>query len=120
MQCGKILIMIQKDLIVVGDWMAPKIFKNNGRRLADFKSNLTEYPGFWNAVSCVDLNGDGKRIWFWVTKEQILPTSAANPFKLFVNDFDRNGTIEQIVTRSINGRDMPLNLKQDVAKQIDD
>jgi hypothetical protein len=35
-----------------------------------------------------------------------------------VNDFDRNGTIEQIVTRSINGRDMPLNLKQDVAKQI--
>jgi hypothetical protein len=22
-----------------------KIFKNNGRRLADFKSNLTEYPG---------------------------------------------------------------------------
>jgi hypothetical protein len=34
-----------KKEIVVGDWMAPKIFKNNGRRLAD-KSNLTEYPGF--------------------------------------------------------------------------
>jgi hypothetical protein len=27
MQCGKILIMIQKDLIVVGDWMAPKYLK---------------------------------------------------------------------------------------------
>jgi len=38
--------------------------------------------------------------------------------RLFVNDFDNNGTIEQIATRSINGKDMPLNLKQDVAKQI--
>jgi hypothetical protein len=38
--------------------------------------------------------------------------------RLFVNDFDNNGTIEQIATRSIDGKDMPLNLKQDVAKQI--
>jgi hypothetical protein len=103
---------------VVGDWMAQK-YLNNGRRLADFKSNL-EYPGFWNAVSCVDLNGDGKDLILGNKGTNTTYTSAANPFKLFVNDFDRNGTIEQIVTRSINGRDMPLNLKQDVAKQIDD
>jgi hypothetical protein len=38
--------------------------------------------------------------------------------RLFVNDFDNNGTIEQIATRSINGKDMPVNLKQDVARQI--
>jgi hypothetical protein len=31
---------------------------------------------------------------------------STNPFKV-ICDFDRNGTIEQIVTRSINGRDMP-------------
>jgi sporulation protein YlmC with PRC-barrel domain len=110
----------KKDLIVVGDWMAPKIFKNTGRRLADFKSNLSEYPGFWNAVSCVDLNNDGKKDLILGNKgtNTTYKASAANPFKLFVNDFDRNGTIEQIATRSINGRDMPLNLKQDVAKQI--
>jgi hypothetical protein len=37
--------MIQKDF---SGWRldGAKIFKNNGRRLADFKSNLTEYPGF--------------------------------------------------------------------------
>jgi hypothetical protein len=37
--------------------------------------------------------------------------------RLFVNDFDNNGTIEQIATRFIDGKDM-LNLKQDIAKQI--
>ena len=36
----------KKDLIVVGDWMAPKIFKNTGRRLAEFKSNLTRILWF--------------------------------------------------------------------------
>jgi hypothetical protein len=29
----------KKDLLVVGDWMAPKIFKNTGRRLPNI--NLT-------------------------------------------------------------------------------
>jgi hypothetical protein len=29
--------------------------------------------------------------------------------RLFVNDFDNNGTIEQIATRFIDGKDMPLN-----------
>ena len=38
--------------------------------------------------------------------------------KLFTNDFDSNGTIEQITTRSIEGKDMPINLKQELAKQI--
>jgi hypothetical protein len=38
--------------------------------------------------------------------------------KLFINDFDNNGTIEQIATRSIEGKDLPVNLKQELAKQI--
>ena len=36
----------KKDLIVVGDWMAPRIFKNTGRRLVDFKSNLDQFKWF--------------------------------------------------------------------------
>jgi len=110
----------KKDLIIVGDWMAPKIFKNTGRRLVEYKSNLTELSGFWNAVSCVDLNNDGKKDLVFGNKgtNTTYKASAKNPMRLFVNDFDNNGTIEQIATRSINGKDMPLNLKQDVAKQI--
>lgn len=110
----------KKDLILVGDWTAPMIFKNNGRRLVEFKSNLTNFHGFWNAVSCVDLNNDGK-------KDLILgnrgtntnyKTTNGNPMKLFTNDFDNNGTIEQIATRSIDGKDLPISLKQELAKQI--
>ena len=110
----------KKDLIIVGDWMAPKIFKNTGSRLAEFKTNLSEYSGFWNAVTCVDLNNDGKKDLVLGNKgtNTNYKASKGNPMRLFVNDFDNNGTIEQIATRSIGGKDLPLNLKQDVAKQI--
>jgi hypothetical protein len=110
----------KKDLIIVGDWMTPIIFKNTGRRLVEYKSNLSELSGFWNAISCVDLNNDGKNDLVLGNKgtNTSYKATATNPMRLFVNDFDNNGTIEQIATRSINGKDMPVNLKQDVARQI--
>ena len=110
----------KKDLIVVGDWSAPKIFKNTGRRLAEFKNNLSQYEGFWNTVSCVDLNNDGKKDLILGNKgtNTTYKCSKLNPMKLFVNDFDENGTIEQITTQTINGKDMPLSLKKELAVQI--
>lgn len=110
----------KKDLILVGDWTAPMIFKNNGRRLVEFKSNLTNFHGFWNAVSCVDLNNDGKKDLILGNKGTNTSYKAtnANPMKLFINDFDNNGTIEQITTRSIDGKDLPVSLKQELARQI--
>ncbi|MFV8466166.1 VCBS repeat-containing protein [Flavobacterium sp. LB1P62] len=110
----------KKDLIVVGDWMAPKILKNTGKRLVEYKSNLTEYSGFWNAVSCVDINNDGKKDLILGNKgtNTSYKASNANPMRLFINDFDDNGTIEQIATRSINGKDFPIHLKKEITSQI--
>jgi enediyne biosynthesis protein E4 len=110
----------KKDLIVVSDWSSPKIFKNTGRRLAEFKSNLTSYSGFWNAVYCTDLNNDGKKDLILGNKgtNTNYKCSKSNPMKLFVNDFDDNGTIEQITTRSINNLDVPLHMKKELAGQI--
>ena len=110
----------KKDLIIVGDWMAPVIFKNTGRRLAEFKNNLMEQKGFWNTVSCVDLNNDGKKDLILGNKgtNTTYKCTKENPMKMLVNDFDDNGTIEQITTRTIDGKDMPLHMKGELAKQI--
>ncbi|MFV5691621.1 VCBS repeat-containing protein [Flavobacterium sp. LT1R49] len=110
----------KKDLIIVGDWMAPRIFKNTGRRLTDYKSSLMELKGFWNAISCVDLNNDGKKDLILGNKGTNTPykASSTNPMRLFINDFDNNGTIEQIATRFIDNKDVPIHLKLELAKQI--
>lgn len=110
----------KKDLILVTDWSSPKIFKNTGRRLSEFKSNLSDYNGFWNAVSCVDLNNDGKKDFIFGNKgtNTSYKATTSNPMKLFVNDFDNNGTIEQITTRTIKDKDIPVHMKSELAKQI--
>ena len=110
----------KKDLIIVGEWMAPTIFKNTGRGFAEFKTNLKEQKGFYNAVLCVDLNNDGKKDLVFGNKgtNTSYKCSPTNPMKLFVNDFDNNGTIEQIMSRTIDGKDMPIHMKGELAKQI--
>jgi hypothetical protein len=108
------------DLVVVGEWMSPKFFRNTGRRLESFETNLKDLHGMYNAVLAVDLNNNGK-------KELIFGNNGFNYklkpgpdklVKLFVNDFDDNGTIEQIITRTIDGKDKPYQLKRELVKQI--
>jgi hypothetical protein len=108
------------DLVVVGEWMAPQFFKNTGRRLERFETNLDNIHGMYNAVYAVDLNNDGK-------KELVFGNNGNNfklkpvkdgPIKLYINDFDNNGTIEQIITRTIDGKDKPYQLKRELIKQI--
>ena len=110
----------KKDLIISTDWGTPKIFKNTGRRLAEYKNNLAGFSGFWNCIVAKDLNNDGKIDLVFGNKGTNTSYKATkqNPMKLFVNDFDKNGTIEQITTRTINGKDIPIHLKQELAKQI--
>ncbi|MGX1023899.1 VCBS repeat-containing protein [Psychroflexus sp. MBR-150] len=108
------------DLIVVGEWMHPVFFKNNGRRLEQFNTNLNQYKGLFNAVMALDINNDDQKELIFGNYGQnfkLQPTSA-QPAKLFVNDFDDNGTIEQIITRHIDDKDKPYQLKRELANQI--
>ncbi|APG59755.1 FG-GAP-like repeat-containing protein [Christiangramia salexigens] len=109
-----------KDLITVSDWGAPKIFKNTGRRLSNLKSNLNEYDGWWNTVEAADLDNDGDLDLVLGNRGSNSPykTSMDSPMKMWVNDFDNNGTIEQIVTTQKDGKDYPLHMKKEMTSQL--
>jgi hypothetical protein len=47
-----------------------------------------------------------------------LRPTQSNPVKLWINDFDQNGTGEQFLTRTIEGRDMPVFLKREITEQF--
>lgn len=108
------------DLVVVGEWMAPQFFKNTGRRLESFETNLNAYHGMYNAVIATDVNDDGEKELFFGNNgfNFKLKPEPKKPVKLFINDFDDNGTIEQIITRTLNGKDKPFQLKRELVKQI--
>lgn len=110
----------KKDLITVSDWDTPKIYKNSGRRLSKMASALDSLHGWWNAVEAADLDNDGDNDLILGNQGSNLhykPTEG-NPMKMWVNDFDGNGTIEQIVTLSERGKDYPLHQKKELTEQM--
>lgn len=110
----------KKDLVLTSDWGTPKIFKNNGRRLSPKANSLDSLNGWWNTVFPKDLDNDGDI-------DLVLGNQGSNfsyrssqeaPSKMYVNDFDNNGTIEQIVTRSVEKRDVPVTMKRELTSQL--
>lgn len=109
-----------KDLITVSEWGTPTVYKNSGRELSKFSTDLDSLYGWWNVIEAADLDNDGDMDFIIGNQGSNTPykTSVKNPMKIWINDFDNNGTIEQIVTRNFDSRDFPTAMKKELTTQI--
>jgi hypothetical protein len=110
----------KKDLITVSEWDTPKIYLNNGKQLSKLKSSLDHLYGMWNVVEAADLDKDGDLDFVFGNQgtNTFYKASKENPMKLWINDFDNNGTIEQITTRFYDGKDYPILMKKELTGQM--
>lgn len=110
----------KQDLITVSDWGSPMVFRNTGKRLSKLNTTLDSLTGWWNTLEAEDLDKDGDYDLILGNQGSNVPYSASseNPMKMWVNDFDNNGTIEQITTRNINGKDYPIHQKKELTTQM--
>lgn len=110
----------KKDLLTVSDWGKPMVFKNSGKRLSKLETSLDSLTGWWNALLAEDLDNDGDIDLILGNQGRNVPypASGENPMKLWINDFDNNGTIEQISTRSLDNRDYPIHQKKELTTQL--
>ena len=106
------------DLVIVGEWMPITILINNGKGFDNKTSsyNLNKTNGLWKAIKVIDLNNDG-------LLDFIVANSGKNSFykpgmKIFINDFDSNGTVEQIICEKIDGKYFPVLDKDELLSQI--
>ena len=108
------------DLVTVSDWGSPAIFLNSGRRLSHWQTSLDSLHGWWKSVEIADLDDDGDLDLVIGNSGLNLPyvASVDKPMKLWVNDFDKNGTIEQIITCRVNDGDYPIHMKKELTSQI--
>lgn len=106
------------DLIITGEWMGVKIFLNNK---GTFKpSEIPASTGLWQSLMATDINGDGHvdllaGNWGKNTK---LFAGKDGPLKLYVKDFDRNGSIEQIMCYTIKGKEYTFLAKDELERTI--
>ncbi|TLU98873.1 VCBS repeat-containing protein [Dyadobacter luticola] len=109
-----------KELIIVGDWMAPVIYKYQGGKFVKKASGLEAFAGFWGALKTADLDGDGDQdlVLGNLGENFSLKADANSPLKIWVTDFNKNGTIEKVMSKTVNAKDMPILLKRELTTQF--
>lgn len=111
-----------QDLIIVGEWMRPVLFKNEQGKFV--RENLTgdddQLKGWWSSMLCTDLNGDGfKDILLGnYGLNSKLTASNSYPLKMYVSDIDGNKKTDQILAVARNGKYYPFLGKEDLEKQL--
>ena len=110
------------DMVIVGDWMPIKIFINENGIFKDESESygLSNTEGWWHSIVAKDLNGDGK-IDFILGNNGLnsrFKASASRPITMYVNDFDLNGSVEQIICAYNGDKSYPVAMKDDIVKQI--
>jgi enediyne biosynthesis protein E4 len=106
------------DLIVTGEWMSVKIFINNHGTFTE--SDVPQSTGLWQTIYTTDINGDGypdilAGNWGHNSK---LWAGKNGPLKLYINDFDHNSTVEQIMCYTINGQEYPFLAKDELEMEL--
>lgn len=107
-----------KDLIVVGEWMSPRFFKNSNGTFTE--TNSLDLNGLWQAIEPFDIDQDGDDDYLlgnWGQNSKFV-ASSENPLKMYFSDFDANGSTETIIVLNKNGKEYPIHDLDDLASQM--
>lgn len=91
------------DLIVIGEWMAPRFFQNTNGKLIEGKK--IEATGLWQSIEPFDIDHDGDMDYLlgnWGLNSKF-KASEEYPLRLYFSDFDGNGQTETITAFEKNG-----------------
>ncbi len=112
----------KKDLVVVGEYMPVRVFRNTGRTLEEITDavGLGKSNGWWNRVVARDVNGDGRADLVLGNhgENSRFRCSADKPVEMWVSDFDHNGSIEQVVSCYNGDSSYPMALRHDLVNVL--
>lgn len=93
------------DLIVVGEWMPITVFINTTNGFEKQDEILPDTKGLWNTIFVYDFNGDGEDDIF--VGNAGTNTGIHENHLLYINDFDKNGGVEQVLAERIGDKIYP-------------
>lgn len=100
------------DLLVVGEWMPPRLLENTGEDFVDVSEHYlpAALHGLWQSVTPFDIDADGDTDYLlgnWGLNTKFRATADA-PMTLYCGDFDKNGSWESILAMAKEGRYYPF------------
>ncbi|MBI3720887.1 MAG: VCBS repeat-containing protein [Sphingobacteriales bacterium] len=106
------------DLIVAGEWMPVKVFINNKGKFTE--QDIQQSTGLWQSLYATDVNGDGNIDLLagnWGHNNKFY-SGKNGPLKLYVSDFDHNGSLEQIMCYTVDGKEYPFLAKDELERSL--
>ena len=105
----------ENDLIIVGEWMTPRIFSYSNGKMNEITTGMNNMFGWWQSVKAADLDGDGDNdlVLGNYGNNFYLRPDLQHPVKLWINDFDMNSLPDKVFSRTVDGRDVPVFLKRE-------
>ncbi|MEL7117970.1 MAG: CRTAC1 family protein [Bacteroidota bacterium] len=109
-----------KELILVGEWMAPKVLSYEEGKFSIINTELDNYSGWWQSIVSSDIDNDGDQDLLLGNMGENFYLKASNqtPLFIWINDFDDNGSLEKIITYRRGDKDYPVIVKRDLVDQI--
>jgi enediyne biosynthesis protein E4 len=111
------------DLVLGGEYMPIGIFVNKKGLLSPLKvaeNGLEGENGWWHSLAAHDFDGDGDMDFIAGNHglNVIFDCSKEAPTILYVNDFDKNGSLDPVLTCDINGVRAPFLSRDIVCEQM--
>jgi hypothetical protein len=108
----------KKDFVLSYLWGGIDLFLRKGKGFE--KTILTDKKGWWQQILTADLDGDGDQDLvagnFGLNSR--LKASPDKPVRLYVQDFDDNGRVEQVMTYYVGSEEIPFAGKLQLEKSI--
>ncbi|HEU5054152.1 MAG TPA: VCBS repeat-containing protein [Hanamia sp.] len=110
------------DLVVIGQWMEPIVFKNKHGNFVqqELTDDSGKLKGCWRSIECADINGDGfpDILLGNLGLNSKLTASYDFPLKLYQLDVDNNQRTDQIIAIAKNGKYYPFETVQELEKNM--
>lgn len=111
-----------KDLVLVGEWMPITTFVRTPQGFSKLEANLdfASEIGWWYSIRHGDFDNDGDEdlIVGNLGLNNKFHVTADKPLHIFSNDFDKNGTLDIVLSKEYHGNLVPVRGKECSTKQM--
>ncbi|BDQ13229.1 MAG: VCBS repeat-containing protein [Chitinophagaceae bacterium] len=108
----------KKDILISSLWGTIDAFIRKGNQFV--KQTILNQKGWWQSITLLDIDNDGDQDIlagnFGLNSR--LKASAAEPVRMYLNDYDNNGRMEQVITYYLQGKEMPFASKIQLEKSL--
>jgi hypothetical protein len=112
-----------EDLILAGEWMSVRFFKNNlGKNFTEVTDQVfkTDYHGWWYDMEKGDFDNDGDidLVLGNLGLNYKYQASEEKPFRIYLNDFDKNSTYDIVLSYKSDDTEYPVRGRQCSSQQM--